>query len=68
MMGLSVWHLGIFVLVAILLFGGGGKISSLMGDIGKGIKELKNGLIDDEKIDEPKKLSTTTPDKTTDKA
>ena len=54
MMGLSVWHLGIFVLVASLLFGGGGKISSLMGDLGKGITALKNGLIDEEK---PKKLS-----------
>ena len=67
MMGLSAWHLGIFVLVAVLVFGGGGKISALMGDIGKGISAMKKGLLDDEKIDEPKKLSATTVYKTTDK-
>ena len=65
MMGLSAWHLGIFALVAVLLFGGGGKISQIMGDLGKGMKDLRKGLTDE---DEPKKLTTTTTDKTTDKA
>ncbi len=64
-MGLSAWHLGIFALVAVLLFGGGGKISQIMGDLGKGMKDLRKGLTDE---DEPKKLTTTPTDKTTDKA
>jgi sec-independent protein translocase protein TatA len=31
------------------LFGGGGKISSLMGDFAKGIKAFRKGLQDDDK-------------------
>jgi len=54
MMGLSAWHLGIFVFVAVLVFGGGGKISSIMGDIGKGMKDMRKGLLDTE--NEIKKL------------
>ncbi len=55
MMGLSTWHLAIFALVAVLLFGGGGKISSIMGDIGKGFKSLRKGLTDEDdiNIDDP---------------
>jgi sec-independent protein translocase protein TatA len=39
--GLSVWHWLIFLAVALLLFGGSGKISSIMGDVAKGIKSFK---------------------------
>ena len=49
--GLSVWHWLIFLAVALLLFGGSGKISSIMGDVAKGIKSFKKGLSDDP--DEP---------------
>ena len=31
--GLSIWHWMIFLVVALLLFGGSGKISSIMGDV-----------------------------------
>jgi len=34
--------------VALLLFGGKGKISDIMGDVAKGIKSFKKGLSDDE--------------------
>lgn len=34
--------------VVLLLFGGRGKISELMGDVAKGIKSFKKGLSDDE--------------------
>jgi sec-independent protein translocase protein TatA len=50
--GLSVWHWLIFLAVALLLFGGSGKISSIMGDVAKGIKSFKKGMSED---DEPKK-------------
>ena len=46
----SGWHLILFALVAVLLFGGSGKISSIMGDFAKGIKSFKKGLSDDEEV------------------
>lgn len=46
-MGLSGWHLLILALVAVLVFGGSGRISSIMGDMAKGIKSFKKGLSDD---------------------
>jgi sec-independent protein translocase protein TatA len=45
--GLSVWHWLIFLAVALLFFGGSGKISAIMGDFAKGIKSFKKGLQDD---------------------
>jgi sec-independent protein translocase protein TatA len=41
---LSLMHWLIVIVVAALLFGGRGKISSLMGDFAKGIKAFKAGL------------------------
>jgi sec-independent protein translocase protein TatA len=46
-MGFSVWHLLIVALVALLVFGGSGRISSILGDLAKGIKSFKNGLSED---------------------
>ena len=48
----SIWHWLIVLAVVLLLFGGGGKISKLMGDFGKGLKSFKKGLNEDE-ADEP---------------
>ncbi len=47
-MGLSGWHLLILALIALLIFGGSGRISSIMGDVAKGIKGFKKGLSEDE--------------------
>ena len=38
------WQIVIILVLALLLFGGGGKISSLMGDFAKGIKSFRKGL------------------------
>ena len=46
--GLSIWHLLILLAVVVLVFGGGGKLSKIMGDFGKGINSFKAGLKDDE--------------------
>ena len=46
----SIWHWMLFGAVALLLFGGKGKISDLMGDVAKGVKSFKKGLAED---DEP---------------
>ena len=40
----SIWHWLIVLAVVLLLFGGRGKISSLMGDFGKGLKNFKSGM------------------------
>ena len=51
-MGFSAWHLVILAVVVLVLFGGKGKISDLMGDFGKGINSFKKGLTekDDPKV------------------
>jgi sec-independent protein translocase protein TatA len=53
---LSIVHWIIIIAVALLLFGGRGKISSLMGDFAEGIKAFKKGMSEDDKA-----AATTTP-------
>jgi sec-independent protein translocase protein TatA len=38
----------IVLIVALLLFGGRGRISSIMGDMAKGMRSFRKGLNDDE--------------------
>ncbi len=38
----------VVAVVALILFGGRGKISSVMGDLAKGIKSFRKGLKDDD--------------------
>tara|TARA_B100000959_G_C14916471_1_gene597567 strand:+ start:612 stop:818 length:207 start_codon:yes stop_codon:yes gene_type:complete len=45
-MGISFWQIAIVVVLVVLLFGRG-KISSLMGDVAKGIKSFKRGMSSD---------------------
>lgn len=45
---LSVWHILVFAVVVLLLFGGRGKVSDLMGDVGKGIRSFRKGLSEPE--------------------
>jgi sec-independent protein translocase protein TatA len=52
-MGLSGWHLLILALVALLIFGGSGRISSIMGDVAKGIKSFKKGLSENDEAEKP---------------
>ncbi len=47
----SIWHWMLFGAVALLLFGGKGKISDIMGDVAKGIKSFKKGMADDDTAD-----------------
>jgi sec-independent protein translocase protein TatA len=52
----SIWHWLIVLVVVLVLFGGRGKIPSLMGDVAKGIKSFKSNMKDEkaesEKIEE----------------
>ena len=51
-MSIGIWQIAIVVILVVLLFGRG-KISSLMGDVAKGIKSFKKGMSSDDKIDPP---------------
>ena len=56
-MSIGIWQIAIVVILVVLLFGRG-KISSLMGDVAKGIKSFKKGMASDIKDEsEPKNIS-----------
>ena len=44
----SIWHWLVVLAVVLVLFGGKGKISGLMGDFGKGLKSFKKGMKEDD--------------------
>ena len=51
---LSIWHWVVVAVIVMLLFGGRGKISGLMGDFAEGIKAFKKGMAEDTKAAETK--------------
>ena len=56
-MSIGIWQIAVVVILVVLLFGRG-KISSLMGDVAKGIKSFKKGMASDVTDDsEPKNIS-----------
>tara|TARA_Y100000996_G_C21997462_1_gene427191 strand:- start:25 stop:228 length:204 start_codon:yes stop_codon:yes gene_type:complete len=56
-MSIGFWQIAVVVILVVLLFGRG-KISSLMGDVAKGIKSFKKGMATDATDDsEPKNIS-----------
>ena len=56
-MSIGIWQIAIVVILVVLLFGRG-KISSLMGDVAKGIKSFKKGMATDVTEDsQPKNIS-----------
>ena len=55
-MSIGFWQIAIVVILVVLLFGRG-KISSLMGDVAKGIKSFKKGMSSDE-VDQSKSTPT----------
>lgn len=67
------WQIAIVLVLILLLFGGGGRISSMMGDMAKGLKAFRSGLKEgdagakslEERADEAVDV---TPEKTEEKA
>ena len=53
----SIWHWMLFIAVALLLFGGKGKISDIMGDVAKGFKSFKKGMADDDEAVKPRRAT-----------
>jgi len=43
----GIWQWLVVLVIVLVLFGGKGKISSLMGDFGKGLKSFKKGMKDE---------------------
>tara|TARA_B100001123_G_C14942801_1_gene880432 strand:+ start:325 stop:546 length:222 start_codon:yes stop_codon:yes gene_type:complete len=62
-MSIGFWQIAIVVVLVVLLFGRG-KISSLMGDVAKGIKSFKKGMSDN--TDQSGTTSSTTNDTSND--
>jgi len=64
-MALGPWQIIIILVLAVLVFGGRGKISAIMGDMGKGITSFKKGLKDGdtEEIDPADEAIDVTPKK-----
>jgi sec-independent protein translocase protein TatA len=52
----SLWHWIIVLVIVMVLFGGRGKISELMGDMAKGIKTFKKGMADDDAEAKPQTI------------
>jgi len=66
--GLSIWHILLVAVIVLVLFGGRGKLSDIMGDFAKGIKSFKKGMADEEppppKVISPDgRVETPAPDK-----
>ena len=56
--GFSLWHWLVVIIIVLLLFGKG-RISDMMGDLGKGLKSFKQGMADEDdkaKPGEPRQL------------
>lgn len=61
----SIWHWMVVLVVVLILFGGGGKISRLMGDVGKGLKSFKKSMSEEAEATpegEQKALNSEAPD------
>ena len=59
-MGLSFSHLLLVLLIVLIVFGKG-RISSIMGEIGKGVKSLRDGLKGDDANDKPDNKEVVSP-------
>lgn len=67
-MQIGIWQVVIIIVLALLLFGGKGKISSIMGDFAGGIKAFRKGMSEDDKKLENKTVVDVTPAKEAEKA
>ena len=60
----SIWHWLVVLAVVLVLFGGKGKLSGLMGDFGKGLKSFKKGMKEDDEasaqvdVESPKEIKS----------
>ncbi|HEY9079845.1 twin-arginine translocase TatA/TatE family subunit [Magnetovibrio sp.] len=62
---MGIWQWVIVLAIVLLLFGGRGKISGLMGDFGKGLKSFKKGMKGDDDDEAPVAKTEAIEEKTT---
>ena len=55
----SILHWIVVLAVVLLLFGGRGKVSAIMGDFGKGLRNFKTGLKGPEEEADPEAIEET---------
>ncbi len=48
----SIWHWLVVLVIVLVLFGGRGKLSQLMGDMAKGITAFKKGLKEENAVEQ----------------
>lgn len=48
-MGMSIWHLLLILVVVFVVFGAG-KLPRVMGDMGKGIRAMRDGMRDEKDV------------------
>ena len=60
-MSLGPWEILILVALALLVFGGRGKISQIMGDFGKGLRNFKQNIKDENKSEKPLEMGEIEP-------
>tara|TARA_B100001741_G_C16313839_1_gene487163 strand:+ start:72 stop:311 length:240 start_codon:yes stop_codon:yes gene_type:complete len=53
----SIWHWIIVLIVVLILFGGKGKLSGIMGDFGKGLKNFKDQMKSKEDEDDTETIA-----------
>ena len=53
--GFSLWHILIFAIIVLLLFGGN-RFSNMMKDVAKGLRGFKEGLSEDDKPAEQRQI------------
>ena len=58
----SIWHWLVVLAIVVVLFGGSGKISRLMGDFAKGINAFKKGLEEGKSVPTADAQDTTSSD------
>ena len=57
-MSIGFWQIAVILLIVLVLFGAG-KLPKVMGDLGKGMRDFKDGLKgDDDNADDNKTLSS----------
>ena len=59
----SIWHWIIVLIVVLILFGGKGKLSGIMGDFGKGLKNFKDQMKSKEDTEETESIANNTTSK-----
>jgi sec-independent protein translocase protein TatA len=48
----SIWHWLVVLVIVLVLFGGRGKISQIMGDFGKGLKSFKKSMKEEDSTED----------------